>query len=54
MPESLWLLFCVFLSRNVYISISLFLCCVDIWGHAVAQLVEVLRYKPEGSGFDYQ
>jgi len=21
-------------------------------GHAVAQLVEVLRYKPEGRGFD--
>ena len=24
----------------------------DVWGHAVAQLVEALRYKPEGSGFD--
>ena len=23
-------------------------------GHAVAQLVEVLRYKPEGRGFDSQ
>jgi hypothetical protein len=22
-----------------------------IWGHAVAQLVEALRYKPEGRGF---
>jgi len=22
------------------------------WGHAVAQLVEALRYKPEGCGFD--
>jgi hypothetical protein len=22
-------------------------------GHAVAQLVEALRYKPEGSGFDF-
>ena len=22
------------------------------WGHAVAQLVETLRYKPEGRGFD--
>jgi len=21
------------------------------WGHAVAQLVEALRYKPEGHGF---
>jgi hypothetical protein len=24
------------------------------WGHAVAQLVEALRYKPEGRGFDSQ
>jgi hypothetical protein len=24
------------------------------WGHAVAQLVEALRYKPEGRGFDYR
>jgi hypothetical protein len=23
-------------------------------GHAVAQLVEALRYKPEGRGFDSQ
>jgi hypothetical protein len=23
-----------------------------MWGHAVAQLVEALRYKPEGRGFD--
>jgi len=23
-------------------------------GHAVAQLVEALRYKPEGSGFDFR
>ena len=22
------------------------------WGHEVAQLVKVLRYKPEGRGFD--
>jgi len=22
------------------------------WGHAVAQLVQALRYKPEGRGFD--
>jgi hypothetical protein len=22
------------------------------WGHAVGQLVEALRYKPEGRGFD--
>ena len=23
-----------------------------LWRHAVAQLVEALRYKPEGRGFD--
>jgi len=23
-----------------------------MWGHAVAQFVEALRYKPEGRGFD--
>jgi hypothetical protein len=23
------------------------------WGYAVVQLVEALRYKPEGHGFDY-
>jgi hypothetical protein len=23
-------------------------------GHAVAQLVEALRYKPEGRGFDFR
>jgi len=32
---------------------SLFFRCVTIrMGHAVAQLVEVLRYKPEGRRFD--
>jgi hypothetical protein len=25
-----------------------------LWEHAVAQLVKALRYKPEGSGFDFQ
>jgi len=25
-----------------------------LWGHAVAQLVEALRYKPEDRGFDFQ
>jgi hypothetical protein len=24
----------------------------NVWGYAVAQLVEALRHKPEGSGFD--
>ena len=30
-------------------------CCLtaQTWGHAVAQLVEALRYKPEGRGFDF-
>jgi hypothetical protein len=25
---------------------------IQNWGHAVAQLVEALRYKPTGHGFD--
>ena len=29
-----------------------FLCVLDFMGYAVAQLVEALRYKPEGRGFD--
>ena len=28
--------------------------CLPIYGHADAQLVEALRYKPEGCGFDSQ
>jgi hypothetical protein len=27
---------------------------VMVDGHAVAQLVEALRYKPEGRGFDFR
>ena len=30
-------------------------CCIDyvyFWGYVLAQLVEALRYKPEGHGFD--
>jgi hypothetical protein len=27
---------------------------VSITGHAVAQLAEALRYKPESHGFDYR
>jgi hypothetical protein len=34
-----------FISLNTYIIVM---------GHAVAQLVEALRYKPERSGFDSQ
>jgi hypothetical protein len=33
-----------------YISVSIDL----MWGHAVARLVEALRYKPEGRVFDFQ
>jgi hypothetical protein len=38
--------------------LGLFFSCIKnrsyvILGHAVAQLVETLRYKPEGRGFDY-
>jgi hypothetical protein len=35
-------------------------CCIKIYnidmqlGHAVAHLVEALRYKPEGRGFDFR
>jgi len=25
-----------------------------LWGHAVAQLIEALRYKSEGRGFDFR
>jgi hypothetical protein len=25
---------------------------MEVWGHAVAQLIEALRYEPEGHGFD--
>jgi hypothetical protein len=28
--------------------------CLPIYGHAAAQLVEALRYKPEGRRFDFQ
>ena len=38
--------------KFIYIYIYLFIYLIEKLGHAVAQLVEVLRYKPEGSGFD--
>jgi hypothetical protein len=31
---------------------EIFLVLISLGGHAVAQLVEALRYKPEGRGFD--
>ena len=39
-------------SRNVWLieDINTLILCKR--GHAVAQLVEALRYKPEGRGFD--
>jgi hypothetical protein len=38
----------LFLSPCKYIYIPMYM------GHAVAQLIEALRYKPEGRGFDSQ
>ena len=47
------------LSCEVFVAPGNFVACVifkdctsDDWGHAVAQLVETLRHKPEGHGFD--
>ena len=31
---------------------SFYICNCVLWRHALAQLVEALRYKPEGRGFD--
>jgi hypothetical protein len=39
-----------FLSRRNYT--EMFICCTSWMGHAVAQLVEALRYKPDRRGFD--
>jgi hypothetical protein len=36
----------------VYLVLALTFVYCRIKGHAVAQLVEALRYKPEGRGFD--
>ena len=38
---------------NVFL-IHEFECVVGCMGHAVAQLVEALHYKPEGRGFDFR
>jgi hypothetical protein len=38
--------------RQRHTSTNNLLCYVHNLGHAVAQLVEALRDKPEGSGFD--
>jgi hypothetical protein len=37
--------------RNNFV---IYLCTHCILGHTVAQLVEALRYKLEGRGFDYR
>ena len=61
----LYLLIRVSLSVPLYIYIYIYTECapiyvciggvcpyIYIWGHAVAQLVEALRYQPEGRGFN--
>jgi len=37
----------MYVCRYIYIYIYIY-----IYGHAVTQLVETLRHKPEGRGFD--
>jgi len=37
---------------GIYLIVRL-VCCGSVWGHAVAQLVDALRYKPEGRRFDW-
>jgi hypothetical protein len=42
-----------YLKTNIFPYAYLITCFYPCtWGHAVAQLVEALRYKPEGRGFD--
>jgi len=36
------------------LSINYFEVIRSVQGHAVTQLVETLRYKPEGRGFDFR
>ena len=51
---------CIYIYIYVYIYICIYICmymcvcaCVYVClGHAAAQLVEALRYKSEGRGFD--
>jgi hypothetical protein len=42
----------VFLTENSFMCLNLFQTLHIKLGHAVAQLIESLRYKPEGRGFD--
>ena len=36
----------------LFLAVNIIECPDYLLGHAVAQLVEALRYKPEGRGFD--
>jgi len=38
--------------RNIILTLNELVVTTENLGHAVAQLVEALRYKPEGRGFD--
>ena len=42
----------IIVEQKMYSWIRISLGTLRKWGHAVAQLVEALRYKPEGRGFD--
>ena len=53
--KNLYEFFFIFYSPNAWtksIFLDFFFLMKFLLGHAVAQLVEALRYKPEGSGFD--
>jgi hypothetical protein len=40
--------------NGLYVYIKCLYIYMYNWGHAVAQLVEELRYKPEGIWFDFR
>ena len=40
--------------REAFIYLFIYAELFMTWGHAVAQLVEALHYKPEGRGFDFR
>jgi hypothetical protein len=44
----------IFIVRNItwHITLFIFYSIIECMGYAVAQLVEALRYKPIGRGFD--
>ena len=45
LPYSDYFIFLLYLNFFIYL--------LNLIGHAVAQLVEALRHKPEGHGFDF-